>query len=73
MKSATASNVVDPAAAILRSLGYEVSARSGIGAQQQWRAKLNDTTLVASSAVELLGLVKLIECREQGMLDTDQA
>ena len=72
MKTEAAGNTEVPAYLALIARGYEVSRVCRQGLDDDWVAKKGESSFMANSPVELLGVVTMIEVRGANWLATDQ-
>ncbi len=63
MKISAAGNTEVPAYLVLLELGYEISVKDLADRTQFWTATKGNTQVSGEGPLELLGLVKLVECR----------
>lgn len=63
MKIAAAGNTEVPAYLVLTELGFEITVERYESGSEIWSARNKKCEVTGSSPLELLALVKLIECR----------
>lgn len=71
MEIAAAGNTEVPAYLALVDLGFKISVRNLEKGAQIWTAAKNDLQVSGESPLELLALIKLIECRGENWKASD--
>ena len=72
MKIAAAGNTEVPAYLSLVELGFEVSVDRNNKGVESWKAANTEAEIIGSSPLEILALVKLIECRGKDWKANDE-
>ena len=71
MKLSAAGNTEVPAYLALKELGFAISVSGISGGEQLWSAQREDLVLNGAGPLELLALVKLVECRGESWHASD--
>lgn len=73
VKIVDAGNTVVPAYLVINSKGYDITCqRATAGTDEVWRACKDEVEFIASSVLELLGLVSIYESRGRSWKATDK-